>query len=156
MSIYTIFLISKSGSLLYQKDFPVANSPIVPQNSNAYLVIASTLHGVHAIASKLTPKEAMGNYRRARLPTNSNKFGLRSISTDKFNIYVNQTVTGLKIIILTSKDVAEEKTAVLENQIYGYYADYVLKNPFYRLDMPIRLQSFEESVTVAVGRYNVK
>ncbi|QPG74299.1 hypothetical protein FOA43_001625 [Brettanomyces nanus] len=155
MSVYSLYVISKSGSLLYQKDFRVPNSPVAKQNSNDYLVIASTLHGVHAIASKLTPKEAMNNYEKSRLPTNSNKYGLHCITTELFNVCVFQSATGLKIILMTSKDLSESKLLQLQDKLYEYYTDYVLKSPFYRLEMPIRMKSFDDKVLSVVTSYNV-
>lgn len=154
MPIYSFYLISKSGSLLYQKDFHSQNSPISKQNSNDYLVIASTLHGVHAIASKLTPEEAMGNYEKSRLPTNSNRFGLQCITTAKFKIFIHQTTTGLKLILFTSNDVSLIQATQLQGQLYKSYTDYVLKNPFYRLDMPIRFRLFDDKVLTVVTGYN--
>ncbi|VEU23034.1 DEKNAAC104210 [Brettanomyces naardenensis] len=155
MAVYSLYIISKSGSLLYQKDFNVVNSPISKHNTNDYLVIASTLHGVHAIASKLTPKEAMGNYERSRLPSNSNRYGLQCIRTDRFNICVYQSTTGLKIILITSKDLSDLSVLQLQSKLYEYYTDFVLKNPFYRLEMPIRLKLFDDKVQSVVTSHNV-
>ena len=40
---------------------------------------------------------------------------------------------------------------VLANQsVYSLYADYVLKNPFYELDMPIRCELFDLQLTSEV------
>jgi len=154
MSIFSFYLISKSGSLLYQKDFDKQDSPISKQNSNDYLVIASTLHGVHAIASKLTPVEAMENYEKSRLPTNSNRFGLQCITTENFKIFIHQTTTGLKLILFSSNDVPQIQAMQLQGELYKCYADYVLKNPFYRLDMPIRFKLFDDMVVSVVRSYN--
>lgn len=155
MAVYSIYLISRSGSLLYQKDFPVNGSPLMKLNSNDYLVIASTLHGVHAIASKLTAPEAATNWQHSKVATNSNKFGLQSITTERFRMSVLQTVSGLKIIVITSPNLDDSAVRTLQNRVYDYYTDYVLKNPFYRLEMPIRLRSFEDKVLYAVTSYNV-
>ena len=39
----------------------------------------------------------------------------------------------------------------LANQsVYSLYADYVLKNPFYELDMPIRCELFDLQLTSEV------
>jgi len=35
-------------------------------------------------------------------------------------------------------------------RVYGLYADYVLKNPFYELDMPIRCELFDLQLTSEV------
>jgi len=47
--------------------------------------------------------------------------------------------TGIKFIVVT--DHRQGKVEELLHKIYELYADYVLKNPFYSLDMPIKLAS---------------
>ena len=37
-----------------------------------------------------------------------------------------------------------------ETRVYSLYADYVLKNPFYELDMPIRCELFDLQLTSEV------
>ncbi|KAH3666762.1 hypothetical protein OGAPHI_003211 [Ogataea philodendri] len=153
--IYSVYITSRSGSLLYQKDFKTVNSPITRQKSNDYLVIASSLHGVHAIASKITPPDAVHNHERSKLLANSNRTGLREIATAQFKIFINQTVTGVKIILFVSRDVDETRFALMYDKIYQYYCDYVLKNPFYELEMPIRCHLFDEQLNSVVAASNV-
>ena len=43
---------------------------------------------------------------------------------------------GVKFIVVA--DSKQQKVEELLRKIYELYADYVLKNPFYSLDMPIR------------------
>lgn len=43
---------------------------------------------------------------------------------------------GIKFIIIA--DTKQQKVEELLRKIYELYSDYVLKNPFYSLDMPIR------------------
>ena len=43
---------------------------------------------------------------------------------------------GIKFIIIA--DTRHQKVEELLRKIYELYSDYVLKNPFYSLDMPIR------------------
>ena len=44
--------------------------------------------------------------------------------------------TGVKLIVVA--DNKQQKVEELLKKLYELYADYVLKNPFYSLDMPIR------------------
>jgi len=46
------------------------------------------------------------------------------------------TFAGVKFIVLA--DNRQSKVEELLRKIYELYSDYVLKNPFYSLDMPIR------------------
>ncbi len=43
---------------------------------------------------------------------------------------------GVKFIVVTDKN--QQKVTELLRKIYELYSDYVLKNPFYSLDMPIK------------------
>ena len=45
-------------------------------------------------------------------------------------------VVGVKFIIVA--DTRQQKVEDLLKKMYEHYSDYVLKNPFYSLDMPIR------------------
>ena len=48
----------------------------------------------------------------------------------------NLFAAGVKFIVVA--DQKQPKVEELLKRIYELYADYVLKNPFYSLDMPIR------------------
>lgn len=224
MPIYSLYIISKSGSLLYQNDFKVGNSPITKQDSNDYLIIASNLHGIHTIAAKLTPNGArpgyntnttddshnetekfgsqlprtsttitttstlttnlnssittknsskstsmslnrgnnddynngLSNFNNGGINVNSNKTGLRCVQTEKFNMFVHQTVSGVKIILFTSTNLNEYNISDFQNKIYRLYSDYVMKNPFYSLEMPIRIKLFDDKIISAAINYNIK
>jgi len=45
---------------------------------------------------------------------------------------------------------ATPNTSFLLQSIYELYADYVLKNPFYEMDMPIRCELFNINLTKLV------
>lgn len=76
MAIYGLWVINKAGGLVYQKNFPgklhasirlaalkltscdlAASKPdgLAALTSNEYLVMAGTLHGIHAITARLSP-----------------------------------------------------------------------------------------------------
>lgn len=178
MKVYGVYILNKAGGLLYQRDI---DSSLQKLNANEYLVLASTLHGVHAIASKLTPNvssEGEGPPKRnAKLlvtgrsqDSNNNYSGLQSIETDFFNLFVFQTLTGVKFILVTSPNPVahniqplvpqsvtsntskgelekqKEEADQLYRRLYVIYADYVMKDPFYTLDMPIKGNLFDERV----------
>jgi hypothetical protein len=52
----------------------------------------------------------------------------------------SQTRTGVKFIVVIDKQ--QQKVPELLKKIYELYTDYVLKNPFYSLDMPIKCELF--------------
>lgn len=186
MKIYSIYILNKAGGLIYQNDVSPGLNKLT---ANDYLVLAGTLHGVHAIASKLSPtildveNNDVNDFNTASngaiLSTgraqnaNTNKSGLQSIETDLFNLYIFQTLTGLKFIVISSPNpvvhnlqplgsASSEGMSSLSSkgelhkqfdiandvfkQLYVYYSDYVMKDPFYSLDMPIKSQLFDTKV----------
>ena len=220
MAIETILIINKSGGLIYQRNF--TNGQASKLNSNDYLIMASTIHGVFAIASQLTPKAIQlsqsnvdytipyipnvgvrsspgsnesGGSSRGKFTNTSggkngndlgsmgsfkgddffkepfvswNKSGLRQLSTDQFTMYIYQTLTGLKFVAISSSvlpvpsgtsDVgAKGSHTVLASQvadnflrkIYCLYSDYVMKDPFYSMEMPIKSEYFDKKVKILV------
>ncbi|GEQ68518.1 hypothetical protein JCM33374_g2186 [Metschnikowia sp. JCM 33374] len=175
MKIYSLYILNKAGGLIYHNDL---NPGLARLSANDYLVLAGTLHGVHAIATRIRPGEpgvkqednsAVNNSilatGKAKSP-NTNSSGLQHIDTDHFSLYVFQTLTGLKFVIVTSPPKAGTSPTTragtvsthgeLNRQVeavggvykafYVYYCDYVMKNPFYSLDMPIKCAMFDAKV----------
>lgn len=176
MKVISVYILNKSGGLIYQQDL---NPGVNKLTSNDYLVLAGTLHGVHAIGSQLTsmmgPKTknsdnantALIGTEKAQNP-NTNRSGVQSIETDLFNLYVFQTLTGYKFLLVTSPntvvhnvqdskpygrgDLSKQYAAANElfRQIYVCFSDYVMKDPFYSLEMPIKSGLFDSKVRAMV------
>lgn len=90
-------------------------------------MLAGTFHSIHAISSRISP-----------LPSSS---GITMVETSKVAIHCFQTLTGIKFLLITDlKQLSPE--AVLE-KVYQLFADYVMKNPFYQMDMPVRCEIFD-------------
>ncbi|ODQ82301.1 hypothetical protein BABINDRAFT_158924 [Babjeviella inositovora NRRL Y-12698] len=149
MTIYSLYILNKAGGLIYQTDpCPGLNK----LSANEYLVLAGTLHGVHAIASRISPTAPTPNTgffgTGKAVAGNCNTSGLKSLETDAFAMYVFQTVTGLKFVLVTAPGTRAQADAaeLVLCRIYECYADYVMKNPYYSLDMPIRCDMFDEKV----------
>lgn len=175
MEVYSLLILNKAGGLIYQKDL---NPKLSKLSANDYLVLAGTLHGAHAIATRLKPDGSKSSHDdphtvnsnilvsgKAHTP-NVNKLGLANIDTDLFSLYVFQTLTGVKFIIITSPvgavtvtqagspSALQKQLEVASNiykQCYMYYCDYVMKDPFYSLDMPIKSSMFESKVVSLAG-----
>ena len=58
-----------------------------------------------------------------------------------FRLQCYQTLTGIKFLMTGAPH--HNTMDKLLAQVYTLYTDYVLKNPFYELDMPIRAELFE-------------
>lgn len=61
-----------------------------------------------------------------------------------------QTPTGVKFLLFTSPE--QQGTEGLLQRCYETYAQFVMGNPFYSLEMPIRVEKFEREVGRVLGR----
>ena len=125
-----LFIVNKSGGLIFQRDFGGA----AKLDTNDTLRLASIWHSLHAIACQLSPRTGCG--------------GIVQLTADNFDLHCFQAPTGTKFFIT-----APPRTlgaAPLLRVVYELYADYVLKNPFYEAEMPIRCDLFETRLAGAV------
>ncbi|XP_065072594.1 trafficking protein particle complex subunit 4 [Ochlerotatus camptorhynchus] len=111
-----------------QDNYPLTLKLSRPKmTTNEKIFLASMFYPLFAIASQLSPE-----------PKSS---GIEVLEADTFRLHCFQTLTGVKFMV-----VAESLQAgmdVLLKRIYELYSDYVLKNPFYSLEMPIRCELFD-------------
>uniref|UniRef100_A0A7S0VN71 Trafficking protein particle complex subunit n=1 Tax=Hemiselmis tepida TaxID=464990 RepID=A0A7S0VN71_9CRYP len=128
----TLFVINKAGGLVYTRHF---SQDVPPIKLNDCLRLASTFHSMHAIAGRLTP---------VKQPT-----GIDVVETDTFRMQCFQTPTGIKFLMLSEPRVLN--LDALLRQVYALYSDYVLKNPFYELDMPIQCELFNKQVDALIA-----
>lgn len=107
---------------------------------------------------------------------NWNKSGLKQLSTDQFTMYIYQTTTGLKFVAISSTvlpssndldknimntninsnnnnninasqyNLGSQIADNLLRKVYCVYSDYVMKDPFYSLEMPIKSELFDDKV----------
>mmetsp|Transcript_40473 Transcript_40473/g.49089 ORF Transcript_40473/g.49089 Transcript_40473/m.49089 type:complete len:137 (-) Transcript_40473:607-1017(-) len=122
-SIYSLYIVNKSGGLIYQKDF----ADIARADTNEAMTLASIWHSLHTISAQLSPHTDSG--------------GIELLEADTFNLHCYQSPTGTKFFMICApRTMGMDST--LKN-IYNLYADYVLKNPFYEMEMPIRCSQFD-------------
>lgn len=133
MAIYSLWIINKAGGLVYQREFAEGLAKLT---SNEYLVLAGTLHGIHAITSRLSP-------------TTGPSPGAHVIESESFKLSILLTATGTKFVLLTS--LAEFGSPALLSRVYEAYADAVMKNPFHTPEMPIRSAGFDTRVAALIG-----
>ncbi|CAJ0910587.1 16001_t:CDS:2 [Entrophospora sp. SA101] len=127
--IFSLYIINKAGGLIYQKDF---NEGLAKLSANEYLVLAGTLHSVHAITSQISPVR------------NSTSSGLEVLEADTFKLYCYQTLTA---------DPAHPSIDVLLHRTYVIYSDYAMKNPFYTPEMPIRSELFDLNLLKLIKQF---
>jgi len=121
--VYSLYIINKAGGLIFQQDF----AAIPKLSGNDYLRLASTFHGLHAITSNLSP-------------TGSSS-GIDLLEADTFKLQCFQTPTGIKFYV--TSDLSHTNLDQTLHSVYELYTDYVLKNPFYEMEMPIRCELFD-------------
>ncbi|KAK0441882.1 transport protein particle complex subunit [Armillaria borealis] len=132
MAIFGLWVINKAGGLVYQRNFA---DGLAQLTSNEYLVLAGTLHGIHAITSRLSP---MGS-----------SSGAQVIEGESFKMTILLTATGTKFVLLTS--LAELSAETTLQKVHEAYADAVMKNPFHTPEMPIRSEGFDLRISSLIG-----
>ncbi|KAG2036478.1 transport protein particle complex subunit [Suillus americanus] len=132
MAIFSLWVINKAGGLVYQRNFA---DGLAQLTSNEYLVLAGTLHGIHAITSRLSPAGSSS--------------GAQVIEGESFKMTILLTATGTKFVLLTS--LAEATADSVLQRVYEAYADAVMKNPFHTPEMPIRSEGFDTRITSLIG-----
>ncbi|CAJ2652815.1 unnamed protein product [Trifolium pratense] len=134
-AIYSLYIINKSGGLIYYKDYGSAGR----MDTNDTLRVASLWHSMHAISQQLSPVSGCS--------------GIELLQADTFDLHCFQSLTGTKFFA-----VCEPGTQQIESllkYIYELYTDYVLKNPFYEIEMPIRCELFDINLTQSVQKDRV-
>ncbi|KAF8491031.1 Sybindin-like protein [Russula emetica] len=132
MAIFGLWVINKAGGLVYQRNFA---DGLAQLTSNEYLVLAGTLHGIHAITSRLSPTGASS--------------GAHVIEAETFKMMILLSPTGTKFVLLTS--LAEPSANTVLQKVYETYADAVMKNPFHTPEMPIRSDGFDTRIAALIG-----
>jgi hypothetical protein len=159
--VFALIIINKAGGLIYQRDFAEGLNKL---SINDYLVLAGTFHGldcsphlpiqsllfqlqltklffsVHAITTRLNPLHSAA----ARSSTDSRPeppSGVEVLETENFRLQCFQTLTGTKFLLFT--DPNQPNVDTVARRVYDLYTDYVMKNPFYQMEMPVRCEVFD-------------
>ncbi|KAH7031611.1 Longin-like domain-containing protein [Microdochium trichocladiopsis] len=83
--------------------------------------------------------------------------GLEVMETENFRLQCFATQTGLKFLLFTDSVQSSGGPAGADaamRRIYEYYADYVMKNPFYQLEMPVRCEMFDRRLNSYIREIN--
>ncbi|KAK3113650.1 hypothetical protein LTR53_008863 [Teratosphaeriaceae sp. CCFEE 6253] len=144
--VFALLIINKAGGLIYTRTFAPGLQKL---DSNDYLILAGTFHGIHAISRSINPAPAAppapqntpgGNPTRRRPHTT----GIESLESAHFRLTCFQTPTGVKFLLFTSPE--QPNTEVVVRRCYEMYGDFVMKNPFYSLEMPVRVEKFDRAL----------
>ncbi|GAW26720.1 putative sybindin-like family protein [Rosellinia necatrix] len=78
--------------------------------------------------------------------------GLEVLESENFRLQCFNTLTGTKFLLFT--DTLQTNVDVTMRKIYDLYADFVTKNPFYQLEMPIRCDTFDRKLNSYIRETN--
>jgi hypothetical protein len=76
------------------------------------------------------------------------------METENFRLQCFQTLTGTKFLLFTEP--MQPNVDDIVKKIYELYADFVMKNPFYQTEMPVRCDRFDRSLGSYVRPLNTK
>ncbi|PWN42253.1 Sybindin-like protein [Ceraceosorus guamensis] len=128
----SLWIINKAGGLIYQSFATNEDAPKL--SANEALILAGTLHGIHAITARINP---------TALPDT----GLTNLSAGGYELNLLVTPTGIKFILLHPPSLTPQAAQLALRAAYEAYADLVMKNPFYTAEMPIRgIGAFDEKI----------
>ena len=63
------------------------------------------------------------------------------LETENFRLQCFSTLTGTKFLLFTEP--MQPNVERILQRVYELYADYVMKNPFYQMEMPVRCEGWE-------------
>ena len=133
MPIHTILVLNRSGGLVYCKSF-VPHPKLKP---NDWIRVSGIFHGMSTVIKQLSPFSQRND-------------GIVSMEDDTFQLHCYHSLTGLKFIVSASPQT--QHLPRLLKDIYGLYCDYVMKDPFHRLEQPIKSNKFIQHLDNLVQR----
>ncbi|KAK5117664.1 hypothetical protein LTR62_005087 [Meristemomyces frigidus] len=140
--VFALLIINKAGGLIFNRTFAPGLQKL---DSNDYLILAGTFHGIHAISRSINPAPPEPQTQPpATHPRRPITTGIESLESSHFRLTCYQTATGVKFLLFTSPE--QPNTEVVVRRCYEIFGDFVMKNPFYNLEMPVRVEKFERAL----------
>lgn len=127
--IVAIYIISSNGSLLF--DYHSQPSKL---NADKNIVLASLFYACYANSEQIglgLPNVEPNSL--AHLST-----GIKTLEAENFRLDCFEALTKVKFVVISDLSLpGQVNKQDLLKKIYELYADFVMKNPFYTLNMPI-------------------
>lgn len=139
MGLQSLFVVNKAGSLIFYRRLSDA-APKLSQND--YLHLASTFHGMQLLVQELSPERSTFGY------------GIVTLVTSTYTLQAFRAASGVQFFV--TADVNTENLGQFLREVYVLYADYVMKNPFYELDMPIKVDKWDWHLKQVADKYNLR
>lgn len=131
MPVSAIWIINKTGGLVYQKAVPGNQLPHL-NVEGAGMHSAMILYTLHAISANIAPVAGSS--------------GFECIISPHMKIFVYEPPTKSKFVLIADVHFPDERADSLLRSVYESYCDFVLKSPFVRTEHTIRCPLFDESV----------
>ncbi len=135
---YYLLIVNKNGSLIYDRSL---NSSL-NLSQNETINIASIFYSMHAISAQLTPP---GYENSSELKLENH--GIEILESSSMKLVCHQTLTKIKFIFITDNSTPNSNIKLKFEELYNNYTDLISKNTFYELDMPIRIDAFDDAVS---------
>ena len=130
-----------------------------PASGSTARFFVLTRLSIHAITARLNPVKntapppAQPPPGTTSLPSRTDpSSGLEVLETENFRMQCFNTMTGTKFLLFT--DTTQTNVDVTLRRIYDLYTDYVMKNPFYQLEMPVRCDIFDRKLLSYIREIN--
>ena len=114
---------------------------------------------MHAITARLNPLKANRAPDRTSVSSTTGMLtrpdppsGLEVLESENFRLQCFTTMTGTKFLLFT--DTTQANVDVTIRRVYDMYSDYVMKNPFYQLEMPVRCDMFDRKLNSYIREIN--
>jgi hypothetical protein len=135
---YYLLIVNKNGSLIYDRSLNAS----LNLSQNETINIASIFYSMHAISAQLTPP---GYEKTSDLKLENH--GIEILESSSMKLVCHQTLTKIKFIFVTDISTPNSNIKLKFEELYNNYTDLISKNPFYELDMPIRIDAFDDAVS---------
>lgn len=149
--IIAIYIISSNGSLIFDYHSQPSNL-----NTDKNIVLASLFYACYANSEQI----GLGLPNVDPLVHST---GIKTLEAEKFRLDCYETLTKVKFVVISDLSLggspATANKQELLKKIYELYADYVMKNPFYTLNMPINSDNcslFKTNLEASLSNSNQK
>lgn len=151
--IVAIYIISSNGSLIFDYHSQPSNL-----NADKNIVLASLFYACYANSEQIGL--GLPNVDPLSHPAHS---GIKTLEAENFRLDCYETLTKVKFVVISDYSlgvsIATANKQDLLKKIYELYADYVMKNPFYTLNMPINSDNcslFKTNLELSLSGSNLK
>lgn len=126
--VIAIYIISSNGSLIFDYHSQPSNL-----NADKNIVLASLFYACYANSEQI----GLGLANVDTSIQGSHSAGIKTLEADNFRLDCFETLTKVKFVVISDLKSRQVDKQDLLRRIYDLYADYVIKNPFYTLNMPV-------------------